>query len=243
MALTLYLAMTGAEMQNCSTPPAHTAWMACHFSPYSSGLSNVPQVLMPGSMLILNDRIPPQGHGPALVAEQLAQAAAQLEVTRVLLDFQRTEDPLTAKIAEVVVKACPCPVGVTPGYAEGLDCPVFVTPQLRKELKEQLDAWPGRPVWLEAAWDCEQVDITAKGAVCSPAPLPREVSVFHTAEELHCRYYLELEDTCARFTVWREQEQLQSLLAEAQALGIDCAVGLYQQLGKNSAPQPAGASS
>ena len=232
MALTLYLAMTAAEMQNCTTVPPHMAWMACHFSPYSCGISNVPQALAPGSMLILNDRIPPQGHSPELVAEQLAQAAEELEVARVLLDFQRTEDPLTAKIAEAVVQACSCPVGVTPGYAAGLDCPVFLTPQLRKGLKEQLELWQGRPVWLEAAWDCEQADITEKGCVCSPAPLPREASVFHTDEALHCRYYLELEDDRARFTIWREQEQLQALLAEAQALGIDCAVGLYQQLGK-----------
>ena len=71
MALTLYLAMTAAELQNCRQIPEHIAWMACHFSPYSSGISNVPVQLPAGSVLILNDRIPPQGHDPELVARQL----------------------------------------------------------------------------------------------------------------------------------------------------------------------------
>lgn len=232
MALTLYLAMTAAEIQNCAVPPAHMAWMACHFSPYSSGISNVPQLLPEGSVLILNDRIPPQGHDPDLVAEQLAEAVAQLEVSRVLLDFQRPGDALTGQIAAAVVKALPCPVGITAGYGEELACPVFLTPLLHKPLAEQLDAWPGREIWLEAALDCQEAVLTEDGCRFFPGTWQKDVSHIHEDPQLHCRYYTSLGDDCARFTLWREEAQLQLLLAEAEALGIEWAVGLYQQLGK-----------
>lgn len=230
MALKLYLAMTGAEMQNCSEPPAHSAWMACHFSPYGSGISNVPPLLMPGSMLILNDRIPPQGHDPHLVAQQLAHVAVTLEATRVLLDFQRPGDPQTREIAEAVVTALPCPVGVTAQYASVLSCPVFLTPALNKPLADQLALWTDREVWLEAALDCQDAILTEAGCTFMSADVPESPAYCHTDAPLHCRYCISPEETCVRFTIWREWDHLQTLLQEAESLGVDCAVGLYQQL-------------
>ena len=230
MAFTLYLAMTGAEIRNCSSPPEHIAWMACHFSPYSTGLSNIPSVLLPGSMLILNDRVPPQGHDPATVAEQLGRAVTQLEVSRVLLDFQRFEDPLTKEIAEAITSALPCPMAVTPAYAEGLDCAVFLTPQLHKPLADQLELWQGRTVWLEAATDCQEAILTEEGCTFIPGDLPEDPSDFHSDAQACCRYHIALENDRVRFTLWREADHLQALLCEAEKLGIDCAVGLYQQL-------------
>lgn len=230
MALTLYLAMTAAEIQNCARPPAHMAWMACHFSPYSSGISNVPELLPEGSVLILNDRIPPQGHDPDLVARQLTEAAQHLSVSRVLLDFQRPNCQETAAIAQAVAASLSCPAGITPAYAEGLACPVFLTPMLRHPLQELLKQWPGREIWLEAAIDCEGITVTEQGSHVFPAHAPDLASNCHTDEQLHCRYCLKLEDTCACFTVWRSEAELQTLLAEAENLGIECAIGLYQQL-------------
>lgn len=232
MALTLYLAMTAAEIQNCPTPPAHMAWMACHFSPYSSGISNVPQLLPEGSVLILNDRIPPQGHDPALVAGQLAEAAEQLGVCRVLLDFQRVGDPLTAKIAAAVVEALPCPVGVTAGYAAALACPVFLMPLLHKPLAEQLKSWPGREVWLDAALDCQEAVVTENGCGFTTGCWREDLPYCHEDSQLHCRYRIAVEEECARFTLWRGRQELQALLDEGERLGVGCAIGLYQQLGK-----------
>ena len=52
MAIAQYLAMTAAEMIGSTFLPQKAAWMACHFSPYSTGLCNLPSALPPGSLLI-----------------------------------------------------------------------------------------------------------------------------------------------------------------------------------------------
>ena len=89
MAITRYLAMTAAEMRNISQFPEKIAWMACHFSPYSTGISNLPQTLPAGSLLILNDIIPFHGHDPQRIAHQLTDCLEQHNCAGVLLDFQR----------------------------------------------------------------------------------------------------------------------------------------------------------
>ena len=48
MAIGRYFAMTAAEIRGCSALPAGIAWMACHFSPYGTGLSNLPPELPEG---------------------------------------------------------------------------------------------------------------------------------------------------------------------------------------------------
>lgn len=72
MALPIYLAMTPWEMEHRELPP-RCGWMACHFSPYGQGLSNLPRVLPADSLVIVNDRIPPWGHDPKLMAQQLQE--------------------------------------------------------------------------------------------------------------------------------------------------------------------------
>ena len=64
MAITPFLAMTAAEMRNISVCPPKIAWMACHFSPYGLGLSNMPKDLPSNSLLIVDDYTPPSGHDP-----------------------------------------------------------------------------------------------------------------------------------------------------------------------------------
>ena len=71
MAMARYLAMTAAEMMGGAPLPGKTAWMACHFSPYSTGLCNLPAALPPGSLLILNDRTPIHGHDPERICREL----------------------------------------------------------------------------------------------------------------------------------------------------------------------------
>ena len=74
MAFAQYLAMTAAEMMGNAPPAEGVAWMACHFSPYSTGLCNLPHALPPGSLLILNDRTPIHGHDASRVCRELSQA-------------------------------------------------------------------------------------------------------------------------------------------------------------------------
>ena len=58
MGISHYLAMTGVEIAAAEALPENIAYMACHFSPYGTGLTGAPEVLPKHSMLILNDRIP-----------------------------------------------------------------------------------------------------------------------------------------------------------------------------------------
>ena len=52
MAMDVFLAMTAAEICGNRNLPANLGWMACHFSPYGTGLSNLPKQLPPSSLLI-----------------------------------------------------------------------------------------------------------------------------------------------------------------------------------------------
>ena len=108
MAMEPILAMTAAEMRNISEIPPRIAWMACHFSPYGLGLSNLPKGLPPGSLLILDDCTPPGRHDPELVAEQLTQCAETLECGGILLDFQRPGQEETRALAKHLASALPC---------------------------------------------------------------------------------------------------------------------------------------
>ena len=77
--------------------------MACHFSAYSTGISNAPECLPKGSVLILNDRMSIQGHDPELVASQLAQLTEKLKPDAILLDFQRRDNAQTSAIVQAVI--------------------------------------------------------------------------------------------------------------------------------------------
>lgn len=236
MALPVYLAMTAAEMQCCPALPPKVAYMACHFSPYSTGLSNFPEQLPKASILIVNDRTPPQGHDPDLIARQLSQLSEELECRAVLLDLQRPGDLETAAIAQAVTQALPCPVGISEAYAEALTCPVFLSaPPLHRPLEEAAALWPGRELWLELALGSQVITVTESGSRFDPAFPPEDLE--DTLEDicLCCRYQIAVSQQDARFTLFRTPECLAKLLIKAEALGITRTIGLYQEL-KNVFP-------
>lgn len=230
MPLPMYLAMTAAEISGCGGLPAPIAYMACHFSAYTTGLSNYPAQLPKGSMLILNDRIPVCGHDPIRVAEQLNRLCNELEAESLLLDLQRPNDADTHKIVQAVLQSALCPVGVSDCYADGLDCPVFLsTPPLHLTLQQHIAKWAGREIWLEAALERCTYTVTEAGSHISAtaarsAPLP--------CPQLHCHYGIYEHTDSIDFSVERTWDDLQDLLKEANASGISRAIGLYQQLSK-----------
>lgn len=232
MVLPLYLALTAPELSAASALPKHLAYMACHFSPYSAGLSNFPQALPAGSMLILNDSTPALAHDPLLIGVQLAEAAERLQCSCVLLDLQRPFSDLTFRIAEAVISAVSCPVAVSEGYAAQLTCPVFLSaPPVGISLQAHLKNWQDREIWLEAALGTTVITVeksgsrTAPAETCDPALLP------HRSEKLHCHYKTEIEPEQVCFTLQRTEDDLKELLSDADALGVVGAVGLYQELG------------
>ena len=225
MGLPLYLAMTAPEFTACSSIPEHPAWMACHFSPYGTGLCNLPPDLPDDAMVILNDRIPPKGHDPAYILDQLVQ----LNCSCILLDFQREGNTETAALARAIAESASRPVGVTPQYGAELSCPVFLPPMpIDIPLPDHLAPWQGREIWLEAATDRLLYTVTEQGSVS--ASLPGRQKQGLTDHELFCHYRIETFPDRAEFTLWRTRKDLDTLLDAAASQGVTKAVGLWQEL-------------
>jgi len=229
MVGSIFLAMTAAELSGAVLPDK-AAYMACHFSPYGRGLSNVPDSLPQGSMLILNDRIPISGHDPSLVAEQLEQAVEQLACGCMLLDFQRTGNEETRQVCRQVTKSLPCPVGISEAYAEDLDGAVFLPPLPPcRTLQDHIDTWQGREIWLETAPERWQITVTEAGSQTQPLPYCLPPSDAFTDEKLHCHYHQTVLADRVEFFLYRTTEDIQELLQEGHSLGITTAIGLWQQ--------------
>ena len=230
MAIAPFLAMTAAEIRGNSTLPPGLAWMACHFSPYGLGLSNLPRELPPGALLMVDDITPIHGHDPQRILDQLAECAEALSCSGILLDFQRPDIGETAALVDVLTQGLPCPVAVSHFYAGPGTFPVFlppVPPSVPPE--EHLSPWQGRELWLELALDAVEITVTEDGTSFQslPAALPAEPEFFE--EALLCRYHCDVEENTVRFTLRRAPEDLEQFLSKAEAFGVTRAVGLYQE--------------
>lgn len=235
MPSAFFLAQTAAEFQQVLPPVAQKAWMACHFSPYGTGLSNLPSQLPAGSMLIVNDRTPVAGHDPQKIVWQLEQLAEEHAISRILLDFQRSGEARTEAIAKAIVQALPCPVGVSSHYAAGLDCPVFLPPlPLHMPPAAYFAPWSNRRIWLEIAPLCAVYTVTESG--CAQAVCEESGHFPHFDEQAICRYRIELQSDAACFTLCRGLEELALLRQNGAA---DCFVGLYQDFAQPDAQETA----
>ena len=227
MPLPIYLAMTAAEIEKNSVLPQQIAWMACHFSPYGTGLSNCPTQLPPGSMLILNDRTPVCGHDPQQVAAQLRELAETLQCSRVLLDLQRPGSAQTQQIVTAVIQALPCPVAVSQFYGQDLSCPVFLPPlPLLQTPEAYLASWKGREIWLDVAPEQATYRITESG--CAKLALDTDGGFSHTEADLCCDYGIAQTEDVICFHV---RQDIAALVRRLEGSAVTCLVGLYQQLG------------
>lgn len=229
MPIPCYLALTAAEFANTVQLPPKIAWMACHFSCYGNGLSNLPDSLPEGSLIILNDRTPVYRHDPQRILEQLLKLHEHSNPDGYLLDFQRCDVALSQEIAQIIAEELPCPVGVTAPYAKELNCAVFLEPPpLHMAVADYIAPWAGREIWLESAPETHSYTVTEDGCkieVQENAPLPEPI---FTPEMLFCRYHLDLLENAAVFTLQRTKDDLNAMLTQAE--GITRAVGLYQLL-------------
>lgn len=225
-----YLAKTRMEFRREDNLPFPAAWMACHFSPYGTGLSNLPQTLPPGSLLMLDDITPIHGHDPGFIGEQLRERVEALKCRGVLLDFQRPGYEACFALAQHLSETLPCPVCVSSLYGKDMDMPVLLPPlPCSVSLKAYWEAWKGREVWLETALEGESIVLTEKGADFSPLPQFSPPEDGFSEEKLHCHYKAEASEDKITFTLWRTREDVEGLLSEAESLGVALAVGLYQQ--------------
>lgn len=228
MTIPVDLAMTAGEMQNCPHLPRHPAWMACHFSPSGSGLCNLPAWLPEGAVIMLDDAIAPAGHDPQRICQELSQCQSQHRCAGVLLDFQRPDDPETARLAAYLTQCLPCPVTVTAAYAQNCDAAVLLPPLPHDcPLDRWAAPWKGRQLWLELDFAPEIVTLSRRGADRHPGTqVPKDG---FPDPVLCCHYTHSLQDDQVVFTLWRTREDWQTLLEKGRELGIVRAVGLYQQ--------------
>lgn len=233
MAIPHYLAMTAAEMETVSPLPQRAAWMACHFSPYSTGLANLPEQLPEGSLLILNDRTPIHRHDPERIAQELNAVLERFHCPGLLLDFQNPGCLENARLARYLAETLPCPLGISQEYR--VDKAAVFLPDVPPTipLESYLKPWRGQTVWLETALEGQTITLTEKGAAFET----NTVSDFLTAHAdaaLHCHYHIRQEENALVFHTWRTPDDLKQLLTEAEALGVALGVGLYQELGETA---------
>lgn len=237
MGLPLYLALTAAEMRSVQPVPQLFAYMACHFSPYTQGITNLPSTLPEGSMLILNDRMPCQAHSANLVAQQLCDAVSNLHCESVLLDFQQPPDSQSEAMVQAIVSALPCPVAVSAAHGRKLTCPVFLPPcPPHLPMAEYLAPWQTREIWLEAALCQEEAIVTPNGTefiTVFPTRIP-DSGFFD--DTLCCQYSIRVQKSQITFSLYETPQTLRRKLDQADSLGVTRAVGLYQELGQIKPP-------
>ena len=228
MAIARYLAMTAREFYDAPSIPQEIAWMACHFSPYSTSLLNLPEKLPPNSLLILNDSTPPDQQDTEIIKKTLETTHKKHKCYGLLLDFQRPKRPEAMVIVQALINQ-DYPVCVSKDYAEDLDCPVFLPPlPLTVPLSKYLEPWSDREIWLDTALSCEEITVTEKGCTFRSAVSVSEYPF--EDKELHCHYNIASNTGRFVFSLCRTKEDLDDLLLEAESLGITTAVGLYQEL-------------
>ncbi len=223
----VFLAMTAREMGE--HPVQKTAYMACHFSPYSKGLSNLPRFLPEGSILLLDDSMPLQGHDSETVVGQLQKLVDHYPIRGLLLDFQREWTEESDHMVSAILQNITCPTAVPPCYTKGRDCPVFLPPPpVNKALATYLHPWLKRGVFLEIAPETVQITVTKEGSTFLPIPYAEGFPL--ADERLHCHYRVKVFPEKAVFTLTRTGKDLAELAKEAYDTGVCGVVGLYQEL-------------
>lgn len=225
----VFLAVTPREME--AFRPARTAYMACHFSAGGTGLSNMPRTLPEGSILLLDDSMPVQGHDPNVVTTQLNDLVKMFAVRAVLLDFQREKTEEAANMVSAILERCACTVALTVPYAQKQNCPVFLPPPpVNKPLEDYLHPWLKRGIFLELAPESVQITVTEKGSCAVSVPPVQKLLL--ASNRFHCHYNVKVFPEKAVFTLSRTREDLAALAQQAYETDVLGVVGLYQELNR-----------
>ncbi len=227
MVFPRYLAKTPSEFADSPSGPFQPAWMSCHFSPAGTGLSNLPDRLPQGTMLILDDLIPINQHDPGQIAKELKDIIERFACDSLLLDFQRADSAAVQALVRHLLTSIPCPIGVTPNIASDSTCAVFLPPLPPHLLPDNFfSPWNGREIWLDVSPAGESVTVTGNGIICTPR---ENVQTPFAAENLYCHYRTEILSETVRFTFQRTQADLEHLLQAVPAWGVTRTVGLWQE--------------
>ena len=230
MGLPFYLAMNAAEIAaSVKLPPM--AWMSCHFSPCSEGLTNLPLWLPEGSLIIVDDRFPCGGHRGHAVAEELSDTVRRFHCAGIILDFQQPDSGELRKLVPLLLEALPCPVAVSDLYAPPHRCAVFLSPgPLWEAPGDHWRTWSDREIWLDASLCLQKVSVTPDGLVPG-AILPWDGNGDGFFDEaLCCQYRTHAETDSIHFTFFDTPETMAKKLDLAQQFGATRAVGLWREM-------------
>ena len=239
MDFSIYLAFLPAQWNIMQTLQDKAAWLGCRLSSYGEGITGLPSALPAGSMLILTDETPPQGHDPERIAMELNNAATNLGAERILLDFQRDGLKENYHIAEKILTQAAIPVGITELYAKPFDCPVLLSPPpLWTPLEKKAGLWGGRELWLEAVTESAVVTVTQTGSRYETTEqiFPETSQLY---EGLCLRYGVKRRNKEMLFYLKRDKEMVFLLLEKAKKLGFTTGVGSFSELvGPSRTPGP-----
>lgn len=238
MEIPCYLAMTAAEFQNSPNIPSNFAWMACHFSPYGTGLTNLPTQIPDGSILLINDRTPIHGHDGKEVRETVMTVLERNPCRGIALDFQHdpTEEALSICRA---LEDLPCPVYVPPQYLRHNEQPVFLPPPCPLQtVEDYLAEYQNRPILLEVALDAGFLRIQTQGQDYFPRGSDAGSPYPHADEALAIHYRIETTPDSACFYFRRTLTNVAQIQHRCQDR-FDCLfIGLWQEFKANNAEQP-----
>lgn len=214
-----YVAVTAKEMSNLQGQ--NLAWMACRFDPKGKGLTNLPEQLPAGSLILVDDLHPLGQHDLSFICRQLRQLCQRLQCAGIVLDLQRPKSSRSLQMVNALLQL-PIPVAVTGEYARNLNCPVFLTAPMHIKLQKLLAPWNGREVWLDVPMGLK---ILHQGKIIEETATPQ--SNYQWDRFLCCGYVRHSPD---RFTLCRSKQMLPKILDEAARLGIPKALVLHSEL-------------
>ncbi len=231
MSIPLYLAMTAADFFRCEEIPPHIAWMSLHFSPAGPGLSNLPGVLPPGSMVILDDQIPWNGHSHQQVCKELRGLLQTRKIRSLLLDFERPPRLETMALSQMILSLCQeigCSVGLPKPYRTSGEGALFLPPHPCHRTPDKLSA-EAEEIWLEVAPVGFTADILHDGVHLEdspPLPLPG-VPVF-MSPALCCCYTSMPASQGIRVRLFDTKKTIQAKSIIWEQLGVTRLIGLYR---------------
>lgn len=240
MSIPMYLAMTATDFSVFSILPTHMAWMSAHFSVMDRGLSNLPAALPTGSILILDDQHPWDGHSISAVLRTLQDFLQRNTLLGILLDFERPACPQTLKLAEAITVLCldhGCTAAMPEVFARHEAAAVFLPSRPHWSPKPPS---LGREIWQEVSPAPSRVRISSgkvEKEVLSTLFFSRpEGRPIFTDLELLCQYYTQVRDKGIEVTLFDGPESLEQKLSLWEASGVRLAIGPYRYLVGKRAP-------
>ncbi len=233
MSIPFFLAISAQEFPFLSELPSNIAWMSVHFSSYGSGLSNLPHNLPKGSLLILDDQTPWEGHSTEVVCREIVESLLENQATGLLLDFERPATPETNLLTTALSQCCR-EIGVMLGaplsYATD-DAAIFISPLPCQTPPERLYQ-KNRKVWLDVSPGAYLIHIGAQGATGQAADqrsFPDGIYPVFTDTELCCSYRSRPNAGGVDILLNHSRESIETMLATLDENAVQLAIGLYRE--------------